>query len=222
MQRFALPIGLAITALLIGIGIGRFTVSSAGDHAPRTTATVANEPATSADPVNPRAVPPKQSAAPSKSNPSAPVDSAENIIAKIKTGLTQFNSRHAYATFSKLAEAIDSSNVREVLAFVQTLPKPQEKSMLISLFVARWAELEPQAAIAYAEALPPGTSRNWALTSAVTGWAERDSAAATAWVQQLPTGPVREQALQTVVSALAEKDPASALAFLENLPPGRN
>src|SRR5205814_5692891 len=98
-------------------------------------ATVANEPTTSIDPVNPRAVPPKQSAlAPSKSNPSAPADSAENIIAKIKTGLTQFNSRHAYATFSKLAEAIDSSNVRDVLAFVQTLPKPQEKSMLISLF----------------------------------------------------------------------------------------
>src|SRR3954467_97060 len=203
MQRFALPIAIASTALLIGIGIGRLTVSSTGENAPRATATVANAPSTAPDPVNPQAVPPKQTALPlSKSNPSAPADSAENIIAKIKTGLNQFNSRHAYATFSKLAEAIDSSNVRDVLAFVQTLPKPQEKSMLISLFVARWAELEPQAAIAYAEALPAGTARKWTLTSAVSGWAEHDPAGATAWVQRLPAGPVRDQSLQTIIGAL--------------------
>ena len=92
-----------------------------------------------------------------------PADSTENIIAKIKAALAHSSSRHTYATFSKLAEMVDAKNVRELLAFVQTLPKPQEKSMLVSLFVARWAELEPSAALAYAQALPPGTARNsWA------------------------------------------------------------
>src|SRR2546423_14874397 len=90
---------------------------------------------------------------------------AEEIIAKIKSALSHSGSRHTYATFSKLSETVDPSNLREVLAFVQTLPKPQEKGMLVSLFVARWAELEPAAALAYAEALPSGTARNWALTS---------------------------------------------------------
>ena len=148
--------------------------------------------------------------------------SSQEIIAKIKEGLAHSGSRHTYATFSKLSEMVDATNVREVLAFVQALPKPQEKSMLVSLFVARWAELEPAAAIAYAEALPGGSMRNWAVTSAVSGWAESDPAAATSWVQQLPIGPLRDQAMQTVVSALADKDPLAALSFLENLPPGRN
>ena len=94
--------------------------------------------------------------------------------------------------------------------------------MLISLFVGRWAELDPQAAIAYAQTLPAGTARNWAMTSAVGGWAEHDATAATAWVQQLPAGPARDQAMQTIVSALADKDPQAALAFLQNLPAGRN
>src|SRR4051812_5231676 len=115
--------------------------------------------------------------------------SAAEIIAKIKEALSHPGSRHTYATFSKLSETVDASNVRELLTFVQTLPKPQEKSMLVSLFVARWAELDPPAAIAYAQGLPAGVTRNWALTSAVSGWAERDPTGATAWVQQLPAGP---------------------------------
>src|SRR4051812_45853368 len=158
----------------------------------------------------------------SHNQPVVTSSSAVEVIAKIKEALSHPGSRHAYATFSRLSETVDASNVREVLAFVQTLPKPQEKSMLISLFVARWAELDAAAALAYAEALPSGTTRNWALTSAVGGWPESYPAAATAWVQQLPIGPLRDQAMQTVVSALADADPQNALAFLENLPPGRN
>src|SRR6266446_5239486 len=214
MQRFALPIVIAITALLIGIGIGRYTSSSSEVIGPRTSAHNSSEPRPT-NPANPPAVSVPHNPPPSRSNAPQSSDSAENIIAKIKSALTHSGSRHTYATFSKLSETVDATNIREVLAFVQTLPKPQEKSMLVSLFVARWAELDPSAAIAYAQALPAGTARNWALTSAVTGWAEHDPAGATAWVQQLPAGPVHEQALQTVVSALAEKNPQAALSFLE-------
>src|SRR6266403_1556560 len=219
MPRFALPIVIAIAALFTGIVIGRYTTFSESIPS-RSNARLSSEPAKT-NPVNP-AVSSTANRPQLQSNAPHSTDSTENIIAKIKAALGNFNSRHAYATFSKLAETIDANNVREVLAFVQTLPKPQEKSMLVSLFVARWAELDPSAAIAYAQALPAGTARNWALTSAVSGWAEHDSAAATAWVQQLPAGPVRDQAMQTVLGALADKDPQAALAFLESLPAGRN
>ena len=46
-----------------------------------------------------------------------------------------------------IADAIDANNVREVLSFVEGLTKPQEKSMLVSLVVGRWAEFDPQSAI---------------------------------------------------------------------------
>ena len=95
--------------------------------------------------------------------------------------------------------------------------------MLISLFVGRWAELDPQAAIAYAQT---HSGRHGAKLGAspARSAAGRNTirAAATAWAQQLPAGPARDQAMQTIVSTLADKDPQAALTFLQNLPAGRN
>src|ERR1043166_5218851 len=128
------------------------------------------------------------------------------IISKIKGAVTRSGSRHSYTTFAKLAEMVDAKNVREIMAYVETLGRAQEKSMLTSLFLGRWAELEPEAAMAYAQTLPRGSARDWAIASAVGGWVERDPAAATAWVQRLSAGPARDQAMHTIVAALAEKD----------------
>src|SRR4051794_7693902 len=112
MQRFALPIAIAFTALLIGIGIGRHTVSSSpAALSQRASAPAANAPPASTDPAKRDLASLNQNPAASKSKASSSPDSAENIIAKIKAGLTQFNSRHAYATFSKLAETTDASNI---------------------------------------------------------------------------------------------------------------
>ena len=220
MQRFALPIFIAITALLTGVFIGRYTSSSTQVVPSRQNTRDSTEAA--ANSLSPAPVSRHTPGSASDSKETVVAASSEDIISKIQTALTRSGSRHTYATFSKIAETVDATNVRDVLAFVQTLRKPQEKTMLISLFVGRWAELEPPAAIAYAQTIPAGTARNWAITSAVGGWAEKDPSAATAWAQQLPAGPARDQALQTIVSSLADKDPPAALTFLETLPPGRN
>src|SRR3979409_910095 len=192
MQRFALPIVIAITALLIGIGIGRYTFSSSEVIQPRSNAANSNDAGPATSSVNLPPVSEARNSLSSKSNPAVPTSSTAQIIARIKDARLHSFSRHTYATFSKLAETVDASNIREVLAFVETLP-PQEKSVLVALFVGRWAEFDPSAAIAYAQSLPAGTSRNWALTSAVTGWAEKDPAAATAWGQPVPLAPGRDQ-----------------------------
>src|SRR5437763_448075 len=213
MLRLALPLFIAITALAIGVVVGRYTIAPAKISSQRLDNRSSTETTTS-NPPNSSAVPSRDVAIASDS-PTAVATSSVSIIFKIKAALGHSGSRRTYATFSKLADTVDAKNVREVLAFVQTLPKPQEKSMLISLFVGRWAELDPQAAIAYAQTLPAGTVRNWAITSAVGGWAEHDTAAATAWAQQLPAGPGRDQAMQTIVSALADKDAPGALAVVQ-------
>ncbi|HEY2614736.1 MAG TPA: hypothetical protein VGI42_03440, partial [Chthoniobacterales bacterium] len=186
MQRFALPFFIALTALLAGIAIGRYTFSPAAGASHR----AARVPAQSSSiaPNSSAISAPKIALAPNDSAP-APIASSDSIISKIKTALLHPGSGHTYATFSKLAESVDATNVRDVLAFVQTLSKPQEKSMLVSLFVGRWAELDPPAAIAYAQTIPPGIGRNWAITGAIGGWAEHDPNAAEAWAQQLPPGP---------------------------------
>ena len=223
VKRFILPISIAVPALLAGIAIGHYA-SPGVMPAPPAQRMNASAQETDASSGSPNLAPTLgvSSKAGSDDSDSANAVSSDNIIARMKAALARPNSRHTYATFSKLADAIDPKNVRAVLAFAESLQKPQEKSMIVSLIVGRWAEFDAPGAIGYAESLPAGTSRNWAITSAVSGWAERDATAATAWAQQLPPGPARDQALQTIVSALAEKDPHAALTFLQTLPPGRN
>ena len=114
MQRFALPIVIAIAALLTGIGIGRYTTSSSEVVSTRNPAGPSEPAAT--NPINLPAVSSRNPLAPSASAaPDAAADSPQNIIAKIKAALTHSSSRHTYATFSKLAETVDATNVREVL-----------------------------------------------------------------------------------------------------------
>ena len=220
VKNFVLPISLAASALVVGIVLGA-TFSS-----PKVGTQIVSIPASPKGRLADTAATGKvaqnstTTTTTDADEPETKASSSTDLIAQLKAALGRPGSRRTYATFSKLADSIDAKNVKEVMAFAESLQKPQEKSMLLSLVVGRWAEFDPQAAIAYAQNLPPGTSRNWALTSAVAGWAERDTNAATTWVQQLPPGPARDQAMQTIVSALAEKNPQAALDFLDTLPLG--
>jgi len=117
---------------------------------------------------------------PSESSEKSTAASTASLIADLKVAISGSGSRRSYAAFSKISDSVNEKNVREVLGFAEGLPREQDKSMLRSLLVGRWAEFDPKAAVAYAEALPNGASRNSALTSAVGGWAEHDFTAASA------------------------------------------
>jgi hypothetical protein len=222
VKRFILPISIAVPALFAGIAIGHYASPAPQITPAQATASTSAEQDRASSNASKPAATPDDMAQSDASDADENQSNSNNIIARMKAALGRPNSRHTYATFSKLADSIDPKNVREVLAFADGLQNPQEKSMLLSLVIGRWAEFDPKAAIAYAQNIPPGTSRNWAITSAVSGWAERDANAASAWAQQLPPGAARDQAMQTIVSALAEKDPNAALAFLQTLPAGRS
>src|SRR3977135_579344 len=158
MQRFALPIVIALTVLLIGIGIGRYTSSSREVIRPRSSnAANSNDAGPATSSVNLPAVSATRNSPSSKSKPPPSTDSTAQIIARIKDARSHSFSRHTYATFSKLAETVDASNIRALRSFVESGP-PREKSVVVSLFVGRWAEFDPSAAIAYAQSLPAGPS----------------------------------------------------------------
>src|SRR5206468_12286244 len=106
--------------------------------------------------------------------------------------LSQIGSLRTFVEFGKLAELINEKNLGEVLAFAESLPKAQEKNMVLSMLLGRWAEFDPKAALGYAQTLPAGNARTRAITSALGGWAEHDAAAASAYALQLHAGPVRD------------------------------
>jgi hypothetical protein len=112
--------------------------------------------------------------------------------------------------------------VNEVIAFAETVQKPQEKSMLLSLVIGRWAEFDPAGRDRLRAEYSARTSRNWAITSAVSGWAERDSAAATAWRSKLPPGPARDQALQNNRPPRSPRRTTGRPRVSRDAPAGRN
>ncbi len=208
-----------LLALITGIAIGHYLLPVAPLPSPKPPPVSSATPAVTF-PTPSITATPRIAAVAADSLVSSSELSASQVISQIKAALAHSGRQQVYAAITKVTDAISEKNVRDVLAFVQTLPQ-QDKSMLVPLLVGRWAELDPKAAVAYAESFPAGSFRNWALNSAISGWAERDSAAATTWAQQLPPGPARDQAMQTIISALADKDPQAALTFLQNLPANR-
>jgi len=106
MQRFALPIFIAITAFVAGIIIGRYISSSTEVVSPRNNTRSSTE--TAANSLNPSPVSPRIPGVASDSTEPTVAASSENIISKIKTALTHSGSRHTYATFSKIAETVDA------------------------------------------------------------------------------------------------------------------
>jgi hypothetical protein len=82
--------------------------------------------------------------------------------------------------------------------------------------LARWAEIEPDAAVAYALALPNAPQRRNAAEAVVNGWAEHDAQSATRWVSTLPEGVVKKDAQSALLKVIAATDPQAALALLRN------
>src|SRR4051794_36741705 len=112
VKRFLLPLGIAVPALFAGIAIGRYaTPAPAAAPARSSNAT----PSTAADGTSSNA--PKVAAAPdvtaeSEADEPDANQSSSSLISRMKAALGRPNSRHTYATFSKLADSIDPKNVR--------------------------------------------------------------------------------------------------------------
>ena len=170
MQPLAAPLIIGLVALVAGIVIDRIalphssvtpTASSAArisSGSPLSTSTAGtNSTKKNAS---------TESGTPDGADDSKTQQTAQSAIAAIKLALANPNSRRNYGRLSKVIDALEKKELQEVIKFAEGLPKQQEKSMLVSMLVSRWAEFDPQAAIAYAQAAKAGSNeRNWAVTT---------------------------------------------------------
>src|SRR6185312_5607964 len=143
---------IAVVALSAGIAIGRYTASPAPQKSAQSTQKPAQSDSSSDFPPVPR--PRIQSTAARVTQTDSSPPTSENIVAALKGALSRFGSRRTFVEFGKLSELINQQNVGEVLAFAETITKPQEKNAILSMLLGRWAEFDPQAALTYAETLP--------------------------------------------------------------------
>jgi hypothetical protein len=192
VNRLLLPLSIAVTALVLGVVIGRYSVPvpKRVGQGP-VPAAVAGENSFN----QPSAVPPFSSArkngAEEEAAPATGDASHQDIVASLKAALSHAGTRQNYAALSKLMEAVDQKNLSEALSFAESLPRDEKSTMLLSLLIGKWAEFDPAGAVNYAQRSSLGASRNWLVGSALSTWADQDVKAAAAWAQQLPPGQVR-------------------------------
>jgi hypothetical protein len=107
-----------------------------------------------------------------------------------------------------------------ILAFAAGRPDEERDITRIGA-LARWAELDPQAAAEFTRT-GTGSDRNAGPMMEMTlgEWAAHDAVAARAWLEQLTDPDQREHALKGFLGGLAIRDPAAALREVGALPPG--
>src|SRR6266436_154132 len=208
MQHRFLLIFAGISLFMIGLFVGRHRLLEP------------NAPSVKSDVVYSQALK-KQNGEPSPSQLSAtetaPSLSTADVISGLRNALQESSRRRKSAALSRLVDAVDRTNVREVFDFAQNLPNEQDRYALSSNVLERWAELNPAEAFAFAQTRRAGQERNEATYSVITNWAQSDPNGALAAAQQMPRSSIRESAIEGVLRTIAEKDPRAALTLLQNL-----
>ncbi len=116
-------------------------------------------------------------------------------------------SRREQREVDRILADLDSSDMVEMLEFIQKqLPKRLRAGLRIQL-LSHWAETDARGAVAYAKALPSSEGRDDSIASVAGVWAGQDAAAAADWATQLPKGGLRDQVLGGVPGHRAQFNP---------------
>ena len=114
-----------------------------------------------------------------------------------------------------IADELDARKIHEALAALETRSVRDATEIRLQLF-ARWAELEPEAALQYAETLH-GNEAHDAITAVIRSWAAMNAKAAEEGVARMPENSAKEIAQAGLLNALAENDPRRAFARLQRV-----
>src|SRR5207302_2175117 len=99
---------------------------------------------------------------------------------RLHEALNAATDRKRRRALDGIAEDLDPAQIRDALAEVGKL-HIRERNSVIGQLLARWAEIDPLAAMDYANGLSKANERNQAVAAAIGGWAEKDPRAAEEW-----------------------------------------
>ena len=119
--------------------------------------------------------------------------------------------------------AMDRSNVQDVVAAFEALPKGYGRHLEMKLLMRSWADVDPLGALAYAnEVLDEKSERRFGVSEILAGWANRDPDAALAWAKanNRSENPEDNPLLVGIIKGLAETNLDSANGIFLSLPDG--
>ncbi len=150
--------------------------------------------------------------------PAAGGNSLKDIMTRVRgmlRGSAMVNPSGDFKAMTLLAEIRDQ-DLLEALKMAEETANPQQKLLILTNLLSRWARTDPQAAMKYAEEKlsSQGTLIQMGKMGVVTTWAEQDPEAVWAWYQKQGTegaggkGGImdREVALMAIFSSMTGRD----------------
>jgi hypothetical protein len=121
------------------------------------------------------------------------------------------------------ARGLDSAGLEEALKEARAMPRGMDSMMAMQLFMSRYGEVDPKAAIDYANGLG-GMGRGFGTSSILSTWAATDPVAAGKYladnIDELGStnGWMNGRMAGSVASEWAKQDPKAALEWAQKLP----
>jgi hypothetical protein len=161
------PITLLFTVLLAlaGFGAGLFVGRKSARSTVPAVEMNSHEVGASETPALPAVnVKPRRTA--TRASPTGPMSFAEMEAALLE--LPDLSRSKVWERLSELSKAVDPTDIPQLLTLLPRLPNDIQSSIRYS-FLARWAEIDPRAAMDYANGLKNSNDRNQAITSVLRG-----------------------------------------------------
>jgi hypothetical protein len=152
-----------------------------------------------------------QGATTSASN-EAPKDSAapSDFFSRVHAALSIPARRNRARAIQGVADGLNAAQIQEALGRLEKIRIPHRDEIVAQL-LARWGELDPQAAIEFARLIAKAPAQREAVNAVLGAWVENDAASAERWVAELPEGMLQNSAWEGLIKALATADPKRAL-----------
>lgn len=112
-----------------------------------------------------------------------------------------------------IADDLNATQVRAALAAIETQGLRDREQIRLQL-LARWAELEPEAALEYARKLPSGSIAPGAIQAVVKSWLANDAGAAEEAIGKMPESFARQIAWAVLVASVSETNLKRAFTML--------
>jgi hypothetical protein len=154
---------------------------------------------------------------PSSINSSNDAGAKPDFLSQLHAVMSMSNREQRLRAFSSIVDSLSAQEVQEAIGRLLKLRAPDRDEFLERLY-ARWAEIDPSAAIASAQELAIYAEREKAVGAVLSGWADRDPKAAEEWVRALPDGLLKKSAWKELIGAVAVRNPFRALEWARGLP----
>lgn len=112
-----------------------------------------------------------------------------------------------------IADGLNAAEVRAAIAAIETQALRDREQIRLQL-LARWAELEPEAALEYARKLPSGTIAPGAIQTVIKSWFATDAGAAEEGIGKMPESLARQIAWANLVECVAETNLERAFTMM--------